>query len=216
MAHAPTGTKLTLILAAGELFAERGLDGASVRAIAEKAGANVAAISYHFGSKENLYTEVLRYVIAGSHLTKPSALLEQDDRLNTPEGTADVIYQIIKEEYTPFFQPGQPRWYGRLIMRSMLDMNASLQTIVEQVMRPEHEATKAIVLKVKPDMTDEEARLWAFAFIGQIAFYEFARIPILMLLGRKDYESRFLDKVRDHLARTIIAGLGLPQPKGRG
>ena len=57
------GTKLALINAAGELFADHGLEGTSVRAIAEKAGANVAAINYHFGSKENLYAEGLRYVV---------------------------------------------------------------------------------------------------------------------------------------------------------
>jgi AcrR family transcriptional regulator len=49
-----------LIQAAGELFAKKGFAATSVRDIAQKAGVNVAAVNYHFSSKENLYTEVFR------------------------------------------------------------------------------------------------------------------------------------------------------------
>src|SRR6476620_1356498 len=53
-------TKARVLRAATELFAERGFHGTSVRDIAERAGANVAAGHYHYGSKEGLYLEVLR------------------------------------------------------------------------------------------------------------------------------------------------------------
>ena len=46
--------------AATALFAERGFHGTTVRDIAERAGANVAAGNYHYGSKKALYLEVLR------------------------------------------------------------------------------------------------------------------------------------------------------------
>ncbi|QEM67523.1 TetR/AcrR family transcriptional regulator [Geobacter sp. FeAm09] len=42
------------------LFAERGLHGVSVRELARAAGASISMISYYFGSKEGLYTAVLR------------------------------------------------------------------------------------------------------------------------------------------------------------
>ena len=53
-------TKARLLEAAGEEFAEKGFELARVRAICERAGANLAAVNYHFGDKEQLYVEVLR------------------------------------------------------------------------------------------------------------------------------------------------------------
>jgi AcrR family transcriptional regulator len=48
------------LLAAGlRLFTQRGYDGASVRAITAAAGANLGAITYHFGSKQALYEAVV-------------------------------------------------------------------------------------------------------------------------------------------------------------
>lgn len=52
-------TKGTLIQVAARLFAEFGYDGTSIRAITREAGANLGAVTYHFGSKENLYLEVV-------------------------------------------------------------------------------------------------------------------------------------------------------------
>ncbi len=52
-------TAAALIEAGRELFARRGYDGASVRAITARAGANLGAITYHFGSKRALYDRVV-------------------------------------------------------------------------------------------------------------------------------------------------------------
>lgn len=53
------GTRKALLAAGTELFAEHGFDGASVSAIAQKAGVNKAMISYHFGGKRDLYVAIL-------------------------------------------------------------------------------------------------------------------------------------------------------------
>ena len=49
-------TRARLLQAALQLFSEKGFSQTSVRAIAEAAGTNVAAIAYHFGDKAQLYT----------------------------------------------------------------------------------------------------------------------------------------------------------------
>jgi AcrR family transcriptional regulator len=51
-----------LVAAAVELFGRHGYDGTSVRAITANAGANLGAITYHFGSKETLYEAALASV----------------------------------------------------------------------------------------------------------------------------------------------------------
>jgi AcrR family transcriptional regulator len=53
-------TREAIIKAAVHLFAEKGVDGTSVRDIVTKARVNQAAINYHFKSKDGLYLEVLK------------------------------------------------------------------------------------------------------------------------------------------------------------
>jgi AcrR family transcriptional regulator len=60
-AYPPNGaTPDALIRAGRSLFARRGYDGCSVRAITHEAGANLGAITYHFGNKRGLYDAVVR------------------------------------------------------------------------------------------------------------------------------------------------------------
>src|SRR4026207_890527 len=58
-------TRHSIGKAAVALFAERGYDGTSVRAIVSKARVNQAAINYHFNGKEGLYFEVLKVAFEG-------------------------------------------------------------------------------------------------------------------------------------------------------
>ena len=50
-------TRAAILVAARRLFAERGFDGASMRAIAAEAGVDAALITHFFGSKANLFAE---------------------------------------------------------------------------------------------------------------------------------------------------------------
>ncbi len=55
----PGETARALVTAGRKLFGKHGFDGTSVRAITQEAGANLGAITYHFGSKRALYAAVL-------------------------------------------------------------------------------------------------------------------------------------------------------------
>lgn len=53
-------TKDRILGAAEELFAQHGFAGTSLRQLTTQADVNIAAVNYHFGSKENLVNEVFR------------------------------------------------------------------------------------------------------------------------------------------------------------
>jgi len=53
-----SSTREALVSAANDLFAERGFDGATVEAIATRAGVNKAMVSYHFAGKRGLYASI--------------------------------------------------------------------------------------------------------------------------------------------------------------
>ena len=60
----PADTKRELLDAGRELFAEHGFRGTTVRSLAKRAGTNIGAVAYHFGSKEALYHAVIEEVTA--------------------------------------------------------------------------------------------------------------------------------------------------------
>ena len=60
MANTQFSTKDRILGAAEELFAQHGFGGTSLRQVSSRADVNIAAVNYHFGSKENLVTEVFR------------------------------------------------------------------------------------------------------------------------------------------------------------
>ena len=61
---ANTDTKTRILETAERLFASEGLSRTSLRAITCEAGVNVAAVHYHFGSKDALLAEVVRRRVA--------------------------------------------------------------------------------------------------------------------------------------------------------
>lgn len=74
-------TKSAILESALELFALQGYDATSTRAIAQKSGANLSAISYHFGNKEGLYKAVFRHCFGFVEAILDSAPLEPIARI---------------------------------------------------------------------------------------------------------------------------------------
>ncbi|RDI49415.1 TetR/AcrR family transcriptional regulator [Nocardia mexicana] len=94
-------TDRRLVLAAERLFAERGIDGVSLRAVMSAAGANVAAVHYHFGSKEALIETLVRQrsdVVAA----RRGALLDEMENSGavTPRGLAEAFVLPVWEMAT--------------------------------------------------------------------------------------------------------------------
>ncbi|MBF6327670.1 TetR family transcriptional regulator [Nocardia transvalensis] len=69
-------TEQRLVLAAERLFAERGIDAVSLRAVMAAAGTNVASVHYHFGSKDALIEAMIRQR-SDSVAARRAALLDE-------------------------------------------------------------------------------------------------------------------------------------------
>ena len=213
MDREPEGTKLALIMAAGELFAEHGLAGVGVRAIAEKAGANIAAINYHFGSKEKLYEETLRYVALHGKDVRASEYFKSHAGDKAPEEISKILYTFVKKTFVSHFSKENPRWFSKLIMRCLLERTPSLISLEQEFFKPETEAFVSFLLKANPAMSRDRAYSLVFFLHGQIFLYLLCREPVLMIMGKKGYDKELLDAATDQVALAMIAVLGLPEPK---
>ncbi|MEV6848358.1 TetR/AcrR family transcriptional regulator [Actinoplanes sp. NPDC051411] len=114
---ASPGTRTQILDAAEQLFAERGFRGTSIRAITNLAGANLAAVGYHFGSKAELLAAVARRAIEPINAAQSAGL----DRLLAE--TADPPVADLVEAFAgPLFDemPGGART-SRLIVTILSD-----------------------------------------------------------------------------------------------
>lgn len=91
-------TRRRLLEAARDLFAERGYEGATVRSIAARAGANQALLFRYFGSKRGLLTEVVALGgLEQLRATPPEELFETALRsmlTRSAEGTEDRSLEV--------------------------------------------------------------------------------------------------------------------------
>jgi len=95
----PGGSKTgaALLKAARALFSEHGFDGTSVRAITARAGANLGAITYHFGSKQALYEAVIAAGVLPSHERLAAAAAEDSPPLQRVEGVVRAFFDYLHE-----------------------------------------------------------------------------------------------------------------------
>jgi AcrR family transcriptional regulator len=95
-------TRASILDAAERLFAERGIAGTSIRDITAAAEANLGAINYHFGSKQELVAHVFRRRLEPL-MERRAALLEAareaaGDRPPTVEALLDALIRPVAEE----------------------------------------------------------------------------------------------------------------------
>lgn len=100
MAHAaPRDTRTRILDAAEHLLSEHGYRGTSVRAVTEHAGANLAAVGYHFGSKAQLLAAVARRAIEPITAAQREGL----DRLEAQQ-PAPSVARLVEAFAGPMFE----------------------------------------------------------------------------------------------------------------
>ena len=160
-------TRRQLLHAAGEVFAEVGFRNATVREICRRAGANIAAINYHFGDKEALYAEVLRHA-HGRALEKYPPLLD----VSADAPPEKKLRAFVQSLLLRIFDKGPTAWHGKLMSREMIEPTAALDSLVAERIRPmAGELWKIVAEILDCPLNDERVRLCGFSVVSQCVFY---------------------------------------------
>lgn len=192
-------TRQRLLEAAGEVFAERGFRAATIREIVERAGANVAAVNYHFGDKEGLYAEILEQSCQG---TVDSA--EPD-----PDAPAEERLRALVRRYLSRCLGSEaPAWRAQLVARELMEPTPALQTLVDRVMRPAHEQLAAVVCALSGDRLDEQqAWMCAVSIIAQCVHQKRSQSIIERLGHPLPQGPQALDVLVEHITRFSVAAV---------
>lgn len=210
--HGKDPTRTRLIEAAGEVFAEVGFRDATIRDICARAGANVAAVNYHFGDKERLYAEVIEHAYCSADHRYVDEL--KVSTLNAEEKLGIFIRGFLAK----LIVTGRPNWHIKLISREMIEPSGQMDVIVDRYIRPQFELLCGIiveVLGVGPE--DEGVCFCAASVIGQCLHYHHTReVGQRLYPGMYDHPE-ILNEISGHITRfTLHALKGLREDRRRG
>ena len=168
--------------AAEKLFAQNGYYNTSLRAITSEADVNLAAVNYHFGSKEALLEEVFKRRLVPLNAIRSEAMdrvqSQARDAGRRPDA-ADVLRAFV--EPTVRFcclKPGASH-FSALVGRSMIDADATLRTIFYQYILPLFKQMSALLSESLPDISAQKVFLRLQFAIG-------ATSHTMRLLGDED------------------------------
>jgi len=141
-------TKHKIIEAANNLFYRYGMEGTSIRKIASEAGVNIAAINYHFKSKEHLFIDLFTH----NYLWSRNKILKIQKKY--PSNTRKFCLEMFK-----FFRENGPSLVT--CFKFLLDDNISSEECLERCKimpegPPGHEILREVIKsELKMDLTEK-------------------------------------------------------------
>jgi TetR/AcrR family transcriptional regulator, regulator of cefoperazone and chloramphenicol sensitivity len=198
-------TRQRLLDTAGEIFAEHGFRNATVRDICRRAEANVAAVNYHFGGKEGLYLEVLKFAHGCAFAKYPPGM-----GLEPGASPKQRLHAFVRSFLLRVLDQGQPAWFGKLMVREIADPTGALDTIVRDGIRPHFAMLKGIVtdlLGPKRAGDPDRVRYAAWSVVGQCLFYFVGKPVILRLHPGQGLEPDDVDAIARHITDFSLAAL---------
>ena len=210
MTIAQFSTKDRILGAAEELFALKGFAGASLREVTSRADVNIAAVNYHFGSKENLINEVFRRRMDGMSRQR-LALLAQ--ALQQAPGDLEPIIAAFVQ---PALDIAQDRNGGaafvRVIARAYAENNDSLRRFLsEQYGHVQREFAKAIQTCL-PQLGKEQL-YWRLDFLSGALTYAMADFGMIKRAADVSEDVHRIKAGRE-LIRFTLAGFLATEPQG--
>lgn len=128
--------QVQIMEAAEVLFAEKGFNGTSVRDISEKAGVNLAMISYYFGSKDKLFESLFKFRVDANKV-KIETIVELKDL-----SAMDKVNLLIDNYIDKIM--GQ-QCFHRVLAREQVLNNAITSTMILQIKRTNQELIKKLI-----------------------------------------------------------------------
>lgn len=165
-------TKSRIIAVAERMIAGRGVQQMSIRDITREAGVNLAAINYHFGSKERLTAEVLARQVSHLNIGRMAMLdkLEADyaDKAIPVESVLEIVFNLILSaddkariaEHTI-----------KMIGRFFMDPDAEVIAMLKPYFIPYKERVLKLLVRALPGIPKEEVEWRTFHVFGLLNHY---------------------------------------------
>jgi TetR/AcrR family transcriptional regulator, regulator of cefoperazone and chloramphenicol sensitivity len=199
-----TETRQRLLNSAAELFAERGFNHVTVRELCQLAGANVAAVNYHFRDKLGLYKEVVEMAANAMNRMKVNVIeaaepLPPEERLRT----------YIRLTLHHLLDPHEESWMEKLIAREMMDPTPALDLIIEKGIRPTSQRLGTMVAELLGvPVTDNRVWQCFLSVQAQCLFYKMSK-PVSARMSPPGFEHtpEVIDALAHHIAEFSLAGI---------
>jgi len=191
----PDPTREKLLEAAGPIFADRGYQATTIREICAGAGANVAAINYHFGDKLGLYTEVLQQSVRAAQVL---AVHNAPDQNISPE---DMLRALIRARLRSINGKDLPDWHSRLLAHEFAQPTPALRQLIEKLARPIHKRLLELIGRIiglPPN--DDNTRLCAISVVGQVLAYVLPGPLLTEVWPELKMTPEQVERIADHIA----------------
>jgi len=211
-------TRERILDAAERLFMAHGYEGTSMRQITGEAGVNLAAVNYHFGSKESLMQEVFRRRLDWLNEERMRVL---DELEGTAAGKPLKPSQIVDGFFGTLLRMADDEQRGgvtflRLLGRTLTDPSEFIRTFMAHEYAAVVERYKEALFKALPDVPKAEI-VWRFHFMLGATSYAFAGTDALRLVTDWQIEAEDstdrLDRLLPRLMSFLLGGLRAPLPQ---
>lgn len=196
-------TRQKLIEAAGMEFAEHGFEATTVRAICTRAGANLAAVNYHFRDKLGLYIEAVRQ----AHCQQGQELPE----FGWPEGTpaSSKLRDFIRHMLSLMLDREQPAWHVELVMREMARPTAACEQLVRDYIGPMFAQLLALIDELAEcPLSARQRTLLGFSVVAQCLLYRYHRPVGRLLIGEDEYQALFdVELLAEQITTFSVGGI---------
>jgi len=200
--------RVRILSAAGQEFAEKGYEAATVRDICTAAGVNGAAVNYYFGDKQRLYIESVKH----AHRERVRQVPPPDWLPGTPPETKlrDFVGNMI-ERMLGF---DQPPWQVRLMLREILHPTDACRELVEDYIRPHFTMLVDILDELAAgSLSAAELRRVGLSVVGQCFLYRAAGDVVGMLIPAAEIDRLHTpEQLADHVTAFSLAALGRAAP----